>query len=48
MMRTTFGSAYERLEALKDKYDPMNFFSRNQNITPSRTAQTDGGARIGE
>ncbi|RZH67055.1 FAD-binding oxidoreductase [Natrinema altunense] len=44
MMRTTFGPTYERLVALKDEYDPTNFFSRNQNIEPSGTARTDGGA----
>ncbi len=27
---------YERLVALKDKYDPHNFFRLNQNINPSR------------
>ncbi|ADB59914.1 FAD linked oxidase domain-containing protein [Haloterrigena turkmenica DSM 5511] len=43
MMRTTFGPTYEWL-ALKDKYDPSNLFSRNQNSTPSGSAQTDGGA----
>lgn len=44
MMRTTFGPAYERLVVLKDEYDPTNLFSRNQNIAPSGSAQTDGGA----
>ncbi|MGD8625408.1 MAG: FAD-binding oxidoreductase [Anaerolineae bacterium] len=33
-MRTTFGHQYERLVALKTKYDPTNFFRLNQNIQP--------------
>ncbi|NUC73584.1 FAD-binding oxidoreductase [Haloterrigena sp. SYSU A558-1] len=44
MMRTTFGPTYERLVALKDEYDPTNLFSLNQNITPSKNAEADGGA----
>ncbi|MDZ5811701.1 FAD-binding oxidoreductase [Halorubrum sp. AD140] len=43
-MRTTFGPTYGRLVALKDEYDPTNLFSLNQNVTPSESAQTDGGA----
>ncbi len=35
-VRATFGAEkYERLVALKDKYDPDNLFSLNQNIKPS-------------
>lgn len=33
-MRTTFGHQYERLVALKNKYDPTNLFRLNQNIKP--------------
>lgn len=34
-VRQAYGAAkYERLKALKRKYDPTNFFSLNQNITP--------------
>ncbi|QLG62126.1 FAD-binding oxidoreductase [Halorarum salinum] len=43
LMRSTFGPTYERLVALKNEYDPTNLFSLNQNITPSGSAQTDGG-----
>ncbi|MBD3305271.1 FAD-binding protein [candidate division KSB3 bacterium] len=34
-MRTTFDNRYERLVALKNKYDPTNFFRLNHNIKPS-------------
>jgi FAD/FMN-containing dehydrogenase len=33
-VRATYEANYERLVAVKRKYDPMNFFSGNQNITP--------------
>lgn len=33
-LRTTFGNQYERLVALKTKYDPTNLFRLNQNIKP--------------
>jgi FAD/FMN-containing dehydrogenase len=36
-VREAFGEAkYERLVALKDRYDPDNLFRHNQNIEPSR------------
>jgi FAD/FMN-containing dehydrogenase len=36
-VRDAYGDAkYERLSALKDKYDPENLFRGNQNIKPSR------------
>ncbi len=33
-VRDAYGAGYERLAALKSKYDPNNFFSYNQNIQP--------------
>jgi FAD/FMN-containing dehydrogenase len=34
---SAYGSSYRRLVALKDEYDPDNFFRMNQNIPPSGT-----------
>lgn len=34
MVRQSFGSQYERLVALKSRYDPTNLFRINQNIKP--------------
>jgi FAD/FMN-containing dehydrogenase len=34
-VRSAYGKKYERLAALKQKYDPTNFFCMNQNIKPS-------------
>jgi FAD/FMN-containing dehydrogenase len=35
-VKATYGAEkYERLSALKQKYDPTNFFHMNQNIKPS-------------
>jgi FAD/FMN-containing dehydrogenase len=33
-VRAAYGPNYERLAALKQKYDPENRFHSNQNITP--------------
>jgi FAD/FMN-containing dehydrogenase len=34
-VRAAYGSAYDRLVALKDEFDPTNMFSLNQNVKPS-------------
>jgi FAD/FMN-containing dehydrogenase len=34
-VKAAYGANYARLVALKDKYDPTNFFCMNQNIKPS-------------
>jgi len=34
-VKKTYGGNYERLVAIKSKYDPNNFFRVNQNIKPS-------------
>ena len=39
-VHTAYGTKYERLVALKDKYDPTNFFCMNQNIKPSRATSS--------
>jgi len=36
--RSAYGSNYDRLVALKNKYDPTNFFRMNHNIKPTQTA----------
>ncbi len=38
LVRAAYGRKYERLVALKNKYDPTNFFRMNQNIRPTAAA----------
>jgi FAD/FMN-containing dehydrogenase len=35
LVKAAYGAHYERLVALKNKYDPTNLFKLNQNIKPS-------------
>ena len=37
--REAYGCNYDRLVALKNKFDPTNFFSMNHNIRPTKVAQ---------
>jgi FAD/FMN-containing dehydrogenase len=37
-VRSSYGAHYDRLVALKDRYDPANLFRINQNIPPSGAA----------
>jgi FAD/FMN-containing dehydrogenase len=34
-VKAAYGTSYERLVTLKNKYDPMNLFRFNQNIRPT-------------
>jgi FAD/FMN-containing dehydrogenase len=34
-MRETYGPNYERMVALKTRYDPRNLFRMNANISPA-------------
>jgi len=34
LVQTAYGTNYKRLVALKNSYDPSNFFHINQNIKP--------------
>jgi FAD/FMN-containing dehydrogenase len=40
-VRSAYGAKYAKLAALKDKYDPTNFFCTNQNIKPTTATRSD-------
>jgi FAD/FMN-containing dehydrogenase len=42
--REAYGPNYDRLVALKNKYDPTNLFRMNHNIKPTHTAPAAVGA----
>lgn len=47
-VRASYGINYERLAALKNRYDPSNFFALNQNIKPAhQTTQLVNDLRHG-
>jgi len=45
-VREAYGLNYERLVALKQKYDPMNFFRLNQNIWPADVSGQVASANV--
>lgn len=49
MMESGFGNQYARLLALKNRYDPTNFFRMNQNIEPyNASSRADNQLRFEE
>jgi hypothetical protein len=45
-IRAAFGGNYDRLVEIKRKYDPDNFFRRNQNIQPTKAASAASEPRL--
>jgi FAD/FMN-containing dehydrogenase len=41
LVRSSFGSNYDRLAQIKRSYDPANLFRLNQNIKPAPADETD-------
>jgi hypothetical protein len=46
LIHSTFGTNYERLQEIKKKYDPDNFFRLNMNIVPSWAANVQASTYV--